>query len=325
MSHSHERKEKICLNCGTALIDRYCQYCGQENVEPKESLWHLLGHVFNDITHFDGKFFSTIKLLITKPGFLSEEYVEGRRVRYLHPVRMYLFLSFVLFLLAFSIQNNQHVISDTSKKDTAHNNPNTISFVVPKATDSIKKDREAKTVAEYDSIQSHIKPNLRDGWLKHALVRRKIASLEYAEKRPSIWIDESTNIFKHSLPKMLFISVPLFATLLWLLYIRKRKKYYFVAHGVFAMHLYCAMYLFLIFITPFDLTDNSILSFIENLLIVTIPFVYLFLAMRRFYKQSIGKTLLKMALLTALSFAMFVILFSFFFLNAILSVGTTHV
>ena len=103
MSHSKEREEKVCLNCSAALTDRYCQHCGQENTEPKETFWTLISHFFNDITHFDGKFFSTGKYLLTKPGFLSAEYIKGRRASYLHPIRMYVFTSAFFFIIFFSL------------------------------------------------------------------------------------------------------------------------------------------------------------------------------------------------------------------------------
>src|SRR4029079_8070293 len=81
---------------------RYCHVCGQQNLEPKESVWHLVSHFFNDITHFDGKFFTTLKYLLLKPGFLSREYIKGRRSSYLDPVRMYVFTSAIFFLLFFA-------------------------------------------------------------------------------------------------------------------------------------------------------------------------------------------------------------------------------
>ncbi|MBS1933763.1 MAG: DUF3667 domain-containing protein, partial [Bacteroidetes bacterium] len=105
MSHLKERKEKICLNCNTALHGRYCHVCGQENIEPKETVWHLVNHFFQDITHFDGKFFSTVKLLLARPGFLSTEYMIGRRASYLNPIRMYVFTSAIFFLIFFSIRS----------------------------------------------------------------------------------------------------------------------------------------------------------------------------------------------------------------------------
>ena len=102
MSHAPERLEKNCLNCGATVMGRYCHVCGQENVKPKESFWHLVTHFFNDVTHFDGKFFTTLKDLLLKPGFLSKEYMIGRRNSYLNPVRMYVFTSAIFFLLFFT-------------------------------------------------------------------------------------------------------------------------------------------------------------------------------------------------------------------------------
>ncbi|HRO68985.1 MAG TPA: DUF3667 domain-containing protein [Chitinophagaceae bacterium] len=105
MSHRPERKEKDCLNCGTIVQGKYCHVCGQENTEPKESFWGMVSHFFNDITHFDGKFFTTLRVLLTRPGFLSAEYMRGRRMSYLNPVRMYVFTSALFFLIFFSIRN----------------------------------------------------------------------------------------------------------------------------------------------------------------------------------------------------------------------------
>lgn len=119
MSHLPERKEKICLNCGAALHGRFCHYCGQENIEPKDSFWHLVTHFVYDIIHFDGKFFSTLKSLLFKPGFLSHEYLRGRRADYLHPIRMYVFTSAFFFLIFFSFYQKEEEINIQEKKDTA--------------------------------------------------------------------------------------------------------------------------------------------------------------------------------------------------------------
>ena len=112
MSHLKERKEKNCLNCQATLIGRYCHVCGQENLEPKETVWHLVQHFFNDITHFDGKFFSTVGLLLRKPGFLSAEYVAGRRMSYLNPIRMYVFTSAFFFIILYSISKPDEIFKN---------------------------------------------------------------------------------------------------------------------------------------------------------------------------------------------------------------------
>jgi hypothetical protein len=84
------------------VLGRFCQVCGQENIETKESFWSLATHFVYDVTHFDGKFFSTLKYLLFRPGFLSQEYLRGRRIAYLHPIRMYVFTSAIFFLILFS-------------------------------------------------------------------------------------------------------------------------------------------------------------------------------------------------------------------------------
>src|ERR1700730_15650741 len=101
MARHHLREDKTCLNCGFTVEERFCSRCGQENIEPKESFGHLVGHFFADITHFDSKFFMTVKDLVWKPGFLTKEYAEGRRMRYLNPIRMYVFISAIFFLVIY--------------------------------------------------------------------------------------------------------------------------------------------------------------------------------------------------------------------------------
>jgi len=102
MKHSHLRHNKTCLNCGARVPDRYCSHCGQENTESIESFGHLLNHFFADVTHYDSQLLSTIEYLVFKPGFLTKEYNAGKRLSYLNPIRMYIFISAVFFLLMFS-------------------------------------------------------------------------------------------------------------------------------------------------------------------------------------------------------------------------------
>lgn len=103
MSHLEERSEKICLNCNAQLAGPFRHICGQHNIEPKETVLHLKTHFINDITHFDGKFFSTLGLLIKRPGFLPAQYMMGKRAAYFNPVRMYIFTSAIFFLIFFSV------------------------------------------------------------------------------------------------------------------------------------------------------------------------------------------------------------------------------
>ena len=106
MSHTTDRAQKDCLNCGAVVQGPYCHICGQHNIETKETLWGLIQHFVYDITHFDGKFFSSLKSLLLRPGFLSYEYMRGRRASYLNPVRMYIFTAALFFVVLFAMRKD---------------------------------------------------------------------------------------------------------------------------------------------------------------------------------------------------------------------------
>ncbi|MHA4895158.1 DUF3667 domain-containing protein [Pedobacter sp. PWIIR3] len=77
----------------------YCSSCGQANLELKESFWAFIGHSVAHYFHFDSKFFQTLEPLLTKPGLVTQEYLAGKRARYINPVNLYIFVSIVYFLI----------------------------------------------------------------------------------------------------------------------------------------------------------------------------------------------------------------------------------
>ena len=142
MSHFKERKEKVCLNCGADLQGRFCHKCGQENIEPKESFLHLLSHLISHEFHFDSKFLSTAKHLLLTPGFLTKEYMAGRRASYLDPIRMYIFLSAFFFLVVFSLNKSENslVNADLKNPDTRKEALAAIKELKDAITDSLGDD-----------------------------------------------------------------------------------------------------------------------------------------------------------------------------------------
>jgi hypothetical protein len=100
MSHKKYRAETNCLNCGAQVLGRFCQNCGQENIETKENFFHMVTHVIGDFFHFDSKFFRSLKPLFIKPGFLTKEYWEGKRMHYIHPLRLFFFVTIVMVIIA---------------------------------------------------------------------------------------------------------------------------------------------------------------------------------------------------------------------------------
>jgi hypothetical protein len=358
VSHTPLREESNCLNCNATVLGRYCQACGQENTEPKETFWHMFTHFFYDITHFDGSFFVTLKDLLFKPGFLSKEYMLGRRKKYLHPVRMYVFTSAVFFLVFFSlfhVSEDEVLIKDQKAKvekgfdtikEEAFKNAKTKKDSADiitglgllgykeaeehKRPDSLIRSKSKKggfnfnfggdvsnykTLKEYDSVQNALPKNKRDAGLSKIFTRRTIGLNEkYDGDQQKIAI-EIINKFIHSIPYLLFVSLPLYALYLKLLYIRHRKQYYFADHGVFLIHLYVFTFLFLLFYFGLDKLEKqthwTAIGIVQTVLILTGLF-YTLRAMKNFYKQRWGKTILKFIIFNVLCFISLLVLFVLF-------------
>src|SRR5688572_29977815 len=208
MSHRRERTEKNCLNCNTEVAGRFCQSCGQENVEPRETAWHLIEHFFSDITHFDGKFFQSVWLLFSRPGFLSKQYSLGRRAAYLNPIRMYVFTSALFFLIFFATFNARKMTGGLDKIATTIQDSVQVAVSKDKTHFDIMEDstdadsnqslvildsaetnffERIKTVAQYDSAQLTLAPGERDGWLKRLIISRSLkVNNKYARDRKEL-------------------------------------------------------------------------------------------------------------------------------------------
>ena len=89
-----------CANCGAPLAGPFCQACGQKAAGPNVSLHDVFHEAFHEFAHVDGKIVQTLRLLLTKPGQLTREFLEGRRERYVSPLRLYLTCSLIFFALA---------------------------------------------------------------------------------------------------------------------------------------------------------------------------------------------------------------------------------
>src|ERR1700720_684782 len=88
-----------CQNCGAELTGPHCAQCGQAAIDYRRSFRHVIIDVLDSFLNWDSKFFATIGLLIIKPWRLTNEFLAGKRVRYVNPLRLYLLAS-VLFFFA---------------------------------------------------------------------------------------------------------------------------------------------------------------------------------------------------------------------------------
>src|SRR4029453_3934211 len=86
-----------CENCGAELKGHWCAQCGQPAIEYCFSFPYLVADLLNEFLNWDSKFFTTIALLILKPWRLTNEFLAGKRVRYVNPLRPYLLASILFF------------------------------------------------------------------------------------------------------------------------------------------------------------------------------------------------------------------------------------
>ena len=328
MSHLKERSETNCLNCGTLVAGRYCQHCGQENVEVKESVWRLLMHFIEDLTHFDGKLWKTLKLLLWKPASLTKYYMDGKRATYLHPIRMYLFVSAVFFLVIFT--GGPSNPNEIKQRENAK-----IAAQVPKQKlDSALKEANAfklqigrdtfdyKSIEAYETAQKKLSMTNRDNWFVSKLAKQQI-HLNQKYKGDKFEVGKAIiEQFQHYFSRILYISLPIFAFFVWILY-RRNKEHFFVDHLIFSIHLYCAFFIILFFVKIIDDIYEYIMHKPFTILDVSVAFVlffYLYKSLRNHFHQSRSKTIVKFLILNTLTLILMGVLMVTFLLLSLFNI-----
>lgn len=96
----HRRDDTLCPNCGERYRDEYdyCPHCSQKSGLGLHSVWHMIGQFFANTFNIESKITQTAIGLV-RPGFLTREYLATRRVNYLSPIRVFIVLMFMFFLL----------------------------------------------------------------------------------------------------------------------------------------------------------------------------------------------------------------------------------
>src|SRR5215813_5800882 len=89
-----------CENCGAPLEGHWCAKCGQPAIDYRRSFRHVLADLLNEFLNWDSKVFATIGFLLTRPWILTNQFLAGHRVRYVHPLRLYLLASILFFFAA---------------------------------------------------------------------------------------------------------------------------------------------------------------------------------------------------------------------------------
>ena len=90
---------KRCDNCDTPMEASFCPQCGQKNIELERPLSALLAEVLRETFDLDGRAARTLWTLVRRPGLVTAEFLAGHRRRYTPPLRLYLVLSVLFFLV----------------------------------------------------------------------------------------------------------------------------------------------------------------------------------------------------------------------------------
>lgn len=269
------REELVaCLNCGQPAGPRFCGHCGQAVDDRRAALAPLVREMVEESLAVDGKMLNTLRAL-PRPGLLTRLYLDGKRVAFIGPFRLYLFASLALFssLLALPTpradQINLYIADEIVTADSPMPGRTTIRIM------------GAKTGAG-QFASTRLAPNL---------ARMRMLP-------PQELLDRLVGGFRSVLPFALISFLPVLAGALKLLYIRRRVLY--VDHLVFGVHFQSAFFLALAatwlvarLTTPGFLW--ALLAYVTALLLMLT--VYLSRALRRVYGQPRGITIAKTVVL----------------------------
>src|SRR6476660_7283 len=339
-SRDQSRRLTHCENCGAELIGHYCAQCGQAAVDYRRSFRYVSADVLDSFLNWDSKFFTTIALLILKPWRLTNEFLAGKRVRYVNPLRLYLLASILFF---FAVNYGAKGIRIDPTKFPEEKRAEVAAAIADKRDEieaQLKKEnltpeqrRKAQKALDYltkptssatttPTPEETPSPSAAPGGSPTA---ESGGQQKYGPvgDRPFVVFDDakSTTPFERwiegrakekmgeqgtkmglfistllsNLPYMMLCCIPLFALVLKLLYIRRRRFY--IDHLIYALHIHSFFYAAVMLIVLLTIgltrfTPGAIAGWLIALL--WIAFVtQIFLSIRYVYRQGWFFSILK--------------------------------
>ncbi|HEY0748718.1 MAG TPA: DUF3667 domain-containing protein [Steroidobacteraceae bacterium] len=256
-----------CKNCGAVLSGRFCASCSQAADVHVPTTRELIHELMEGLTHSDSRLWRTLITLWFKPGRLTQEFIAGRRVAYLPPFRLYLIVSIVFFLIASFAHNHAQLA--------------VIRFDDPSAPRTPQRITNCDDV-NFLTFEQHPGWNQRIRHACEAIVR------------------DNGNNWQHlaigTMPKAMFLFLPLIAFLHMLLYWRPRHRY--AEHLLFFVHVHAFYFsVAIILICASNAADAwPKLTGLESVLSTLLGWclaIYTLLAMRRVFHRSWFNTLSK--------------------------------
>jgi hypothetical protein len=313
-----------CKNCESEVAGDFCHFCGQRYHDHKESFGELVYEFASDFVHFDSRFFKTVLPLLFKPGKLTRNYNEGRQRSQFHPIRLYMFSSFIYFLLFFSFNKIENAnqgestaadstalagVSSELKKDSIplvsktmldtltlkkQGKAENLNFHLTTSPEIEELIKRKVTPEQYLASQKSLSRAKRDGFMKRVITLKMLKVNSQGEDVKNEYGKQLVESFFHNIPKTLFFLLPVFALLLKLLYIR-HKQYYYVDHAILSLHFFS--FIFLLLVLGHYVLGKIFNTDIFTTLSILWILAWLFIAMKRLYGQGWGKTFLKFMIL----------------------------
>lgn len=253
-----------CLNCGADLHGAFCGACGQRSVPADPTVTELVGDAWHELSGYDGRLASTFKSLL-HPGRLTLDYLAGHRARYLSPVRLYLTLSVIYFLVAAAAP------VDPSSRPGQLQGPGQLKIGVW-TTDEAQMTEEDRAL-----MQAELNEMV---WPLRVLI-------ESIQKDPMAFRSRLFTI----MPRVFFALLPVFAGIVWLFYRRRR----FPAALVFAVHLHAFAFLAFTFAEAAKFSQSVIIAVTAGLVVFASFAVYALRSLRGVFGDSWPWTLAKAA------------------------------
>jgi len=291
---STEKEETTCPNCDFEFPSsyNYCPNCGQDNSFKRANIHHFFMDFLASMFNFDSKVLTTFKDIFI-PGRIVVNFTSNKRARYVFPVKFFLFVSFLYFLLlSFNIGENNNAISrSVVLEDSVANEISSAGITTPitgKDTTETRMLNEIKASPHPDNlIEKYIaykypKSNRFTKNFYRNIVKINTGHLDS---------DKLLGKIQRNISYSMFLLMPLFALFLKMLYFRSKKRY--SDHLVFSMYFHSLAFLLLII--------SMILGWVglqAGFVFVLAILTYLLIMLKRVYGQKWVKTSLKFILLS---------------------------
>lgn len=255
-----------CKNCGADAQGNFCQQCGQATHLHVPSAREFLHEFIAHYVALEGKLWKTLALLIAKPGVLTCEYIQGRRVRYLEPLRVYLTFSIIFFAL-FKISGVDVARFDEPSPALA------AAVAEGRAKETVLGPAMGANAAEYEKALATLDKKASN---VHPVLRERVA--RFLSLSPVAQKAALKQAFYSYTPYAIFAMMPLFALYLKILYLGSGRRY--GEHFLFALHVNAFAFLML---SVMILVPES-WKFVTFALLLWLV-CYLPIAMRRVYES----------------------------------------